>query len=411
MTRPIIVVLAPEPVRDRMAGMGIRALEMARALSREFHVRLVVPNDPSECPPAGGLEVSQLRGGAPGAREALQGAAGALVSGHCAGAVLGSGHGVPIAVDWYDPFLVENFRYRDSLGPHVEANDRRAWNLQLARGDFFLCASEEQRLFYAGMLVQGGRVGAAVFGKDPTLASLLAVVPFGAAEAEPADGGPVREAVGAGDAEPVLYFGGLYDWHDPDAILDGWEAILRRFPAARLIFSANPNPESTPQSAWESARARSDRDGLTGRSVFFLPWTPYGDRWRLYAAATLAVCSCRPGLETDLSYRTRLLDAAAAGLASVSLNGGALAREIEAAGGGLETGDAAAFRDAIEGYLADSARRERDGDRARRFARARSWESVVRPLSSFFRGAHAFARPTAPKMESGRRRLFGWSRR
>ena len=37
-----LAVLAPEPIRPRMAGMGIRALELARALSDEFAVRLIV---------------------------------------------------------------------------------------------------------------------------------------------------------------------------------------------------------------------------------------------------------------------------------------------------------------------------------------------------------------------------------
>jgi len=43
-----VAVLAPEPIRARMAGMGIRALELARALSGRFDVRLIVPNDPGE---------------------------------------------------------------------------------------------------------------------------------------------------------------------------------------------------------------------------------------------------------------------------------------------------------------------------------------------------------------------------
>jgi hypothetical protein len=43
-----IAVLAPEPIRPRMAGMGIRALEITRALAADFEVRLLVPNDPGE---------------------------------------------------------------------------------------------------------------------------------------------------------------------------------------------------------------------------------------------------------------------------------------------------------------------------------------------------------------------------
>jgi len=40
-----VVVLAPEAIRPGMAGMGIRALEIAAALARRFDVRLLAPND------------------------------------------------------------------------------------------------------------------------------------------------------------------------------------------------------------------------------------------------------------------------------------------------------------------------------------------------------------------------------
>ncbi|MGH9442641.1 MAG: hypothetical protein ACRD16_10245, partial [Thermoanaerobaculia bacterium] len=58
MTRRV-VVLAPEPIRPKMAGMGIRALELAKALSADFDVRFLVPNDPSEAPAAAGVTVVQ----------------------------------------------------------------------------------------------------------------------------------------------------------------------------------------------------------------------------------------------------------------------------------------------------------------------------------------------------------------
>ena len=54
MTRRILV-LAPEPIRPRMAGMGIRALELAHALQRrDLDVRILVPNAPDEARAAAG---------------------------------------------------------------------------------------------------------------------------------------------------------------------------------------------------------------------------------------------------------------------------------------------------------------------------------------------------------------------
>ena len=60
----LVCVLAPEPIRPRMAGMGIRALELARALSRaDFDVRLLVPNDPGEAREVAGRDPGRRRGG------------------------------------------------------------------------------------------------------------------------------------------------------------------------------------------------------------------------------------------------------------------------------------------------------------------------------------------------------------
>ncbi|MGH9442212.1 MAG: hypothetical protein ACRD16_08035, partial [Thermoanaerobaculia bacterium] len=308
----------------------------------------------------------------------------ALVSGHAANYFFLAAPHVPVAVDWYDPFLVENFQYLDSLGEGVEANDRAAWHLALNRADLFLCASEEQRLFYLGMLVQGGRVDARLISRDPGARSLLRVVPFGVERAAPADPEPVRRRIGAREGDPVLYFGGLYDWHDPDPLFRAWPELLAEFPSLRVIFCENPNRESTPQRVYDAAVALAGRRGWLDRSVFFLPWTPYERRGELYGASTLAVCVCRPGLETDLSFRTRLLDSAAYGLPSVVLQGGGLARELSAAGAGASVRDEDGLRGAIGDSLRDERRRGEASARARLFAADYAWGRVARPVVEFF---------------------------
>src|SRR5262249_58734944 len=94
---------------------------------------------------------------------------------------------LPVACDLYDPFPVENLHYARALSADVARHDHATLALALARADFFLCASPEQRLFYAGALYAAGRIGASNFPEDPALARLLAAVPFGV-PGEPAAG-------------------------------------------------------------------------------------------------------------------------------------------------------------------------------------------------------------------------------
>ena len=85
--------------------------------------------------------------------------------------------------------------------------------LQLARGDFFLCSSAEQRLFYLGFLTALGRINPERVAADPTLAGLIAPVPFGAARRAAARTGRCLPPRAPGERR--LLFGGLYDWYDP----------------------------------------------------------------------------------------------------------------------------------------------------------------------------------------------------
>ncbi|MEP6801239.1 MAG: hypothetical protein ABJC07_04840, partial [Acidobacteriota bacterium] len=330
-----VLVLAPEPIRPRMAGMGIRALELARALQAEFDVLLLVPNDAVEAAEVSG-KVTVQNAPAGGLAGASRGAGAAVVSGHAANWWFHQAPDVPVAVDLYDPFFVENLHYAPVLGEQTARHDHATLALALARGDFFLCASPEQRLFYAGALYAAGRVGARNFPGDPALRSLIAEVPFGTPAAR-ASGDPARgrRAAGLPPGGPVLLFGGIYDWYDPEILLDAWPSILSAHPQAKLLFFENPNPESTPQKVYARVRERARIVDPAGQSVFFGPWLPYEARADLYAAVDLAVSISSSGLETDLAFRTRLLDAAWGGVPSVSVHGGSIARELEEAGGGV----------------------------------------------------------------------------
>jgi len=387
--RPIVAVLAPEPIRPRMAGMGIRALELARAIGRNFEVRLLVPNDPAEAAEvSGGVPVVSAPPRSDLARAAA-GASAAVVSGHAANDWFHQVPDVPVAADLYDPFPVENLHYAPLLGEETARHDRETLHLALARADFFLCATGEQRLFYAGALFAAGRVGPANFPDDPALADLVALVPFGApgrpARGERAAG---RRAVSVPEGGPLVLFGGIYDWSDPALLLEAWSSVLRAEPRAQLLFLESPNPETTPQRVYEETLRRARSLDPSGTSIVFAPWVPYAARADLYAAADVLVSISSDGLETDLAYRTRLLDAAWGGLPSISISGGTLARELEEAGAGrrVERSEEALSAALVEA-LRDSESRATAARAARRFAGERSWERVTQPLLAWCRRA------------------------
>jgi len=319
----------------------------------------------------------------------------AVVSGHAAAGWLRRAPEVPAVVDLYDPFPIENLHYAAALGESAARHDAQAFAVAIARGDFFLCASPEQRLFYAGALYASGRIGPRNFPADPELERLLAVVPFGVPESPAAgDRERGRRAAGVPATGSLVLFGGVYDWYAPDPLLDAWPAIRAAVPDARLLFFENPNPDTTPQRAFARAKDRARGLDPPGDSIVFAPWLPYAGRADLYAAADVVVSTAEGGLEADLAYRTRLLDAAWGGVPCVAVDGGTLARELETAGAGVlaprdPAGLAAAVRDVLGA-------RDRMGAAARRFAAGRTWSRVAGPLAAWCR---------APRIDPGRRPL------
>jgi glycosyltransferase involved in cell wall biosynthesis len=383
-----VALVSSEPIRPQMAGIGIRYVELARRLPRAgIEVVLVSPASPEEMAAvAGEVPVRRFERGRLAAL--LAGCDAAVAQGQLANDVLLELPRLPAAIDLYDPWLIENLSYAEALGLDPYRNDHATWVLQLSRGDFFLCSSEEQRTFYLGFLTALGRVNPERIARDPDLATLIAPVPFGVPEELP----PYRPLLPPRrEGERRLLFGGLYDWYDPWTLLDALEALDR--PGWTLLLIRNPNPESTPQRLLAEVEARCRRRGWWGGRVQALDWIPAERRYDLLREVDLVVAPHRPSLETRLSLRTRFLDALAAGCPVVTSEGGTMSRLLAAHGAGfvVPPGDAAALARALAAALdegtAAADRTRQEGARAL-LAEFR-WERVLAPLLAFCRAPAA----------------------
>jgi glycosyltransferase involved in cell wall biosynthesis len=378
MTR--VALLSSEPIRPLMAGIGIRYLEFARRLpAAGVDVVLVSPAEPAETAGFSGLGGVEVRRFERGRLAAILGNCDAAVAqGQLANDLVLEMPGLPVAIDLYDPWLIENFAYFETLGLDPYRNDHATWALQMSRGDFFLCSSEEQRTFYLGFLAALGRVNPERIQGDPDLATLLAPVPFGVPDALPAHR-PVLPPRAAGERR--LLFGGLYDWYDPWTLLDALALLDRPW---TLLLIRNPNPESTPQRLFAAVEARCRSLGWWGSRVQVHDWVPAERRYDLLRDVDLLVAPHRPSLETRLSLRTRFLDALAAGCPVVTSEGGAMSRLLaeHRAGWIAPAGDAPALARTLAEALDDPGSRQAG---ARELVAAFRWDRVLAPLVRFCR--------------------------
>ena len=407
-----VLLISNDVIGERMAGPGIRFWEFAKALSGDFQVSLAVPNEDH---PAGRGFAAYSYGRNEGRLRELASSADVIVF---QGFILHNYPfltklGVPLVVDVYDPFVLENMQIRAHETmlerERIHGSDLAVLNSQLWAGDFFLCASEKQRDFWLGMLLALNRVNPYTYDSDETLRTLIDVVPFGLPSTPPEHTRQVLKGVYktiGQDDKVILWGGGIWDWFDPRTLIKAMANIAARRDDVKLFFmgTKHPNPLIPQMQATDQAIQLSQDLGLYDKFVFFNEWVPYQERQSYLLEADVGVSLHLDHLETRFSFRTRLLDYIWAGLPIVTTRGDSMSELVEQHNLGkvVNYGDVGQVAEALLELLGTPNLREvyRPG-----FEEVRgqfTWERTVEPLARFC----AHPRLAPDKATPGIRNLF-----
>ena len=393
-SRRRIVVATCDALTPKMAGPAIRAWQIARALAHEHEVELVTTSLASLTHPDFRVRAVDDRDLAELERwcDVLV-FQGWLITGR---PFLLQSEKVLVS-DIYDPLHLEQLEQGRDQGEVVRRqavqNATEVLNEQLMRADFFLCASGKQRDFWLGQLSAVGRVNPRTYDEDPTLQSLIEVVPFGISDDPPVHTRPAVRGVIAGigpEDKVILWGGGVYNWFDPLTLLRAVDRLRHRQPSVRLLFMGlrHPNPDIPEMRMASSTRALADELGLSGTHVFFNEsWVAYDDRQNYLLEADVGVSTHLAHLETALSSRTRILDYLWASLPVVSTEGDVLADMVAARGLGLTVpaADVDALEEALFRILDDEVFLKTCRENVTEVAPELAWSKVLQPLVEFCR--------------------------
>ena len=389
-----IAVVTGDTLGSRMAGPAIRAWHLAGALAREHEVQLLTTgscqlDEPRF--PARAVDDQELRA-------AVDWCEVLVVQGWVmAGRPWVTASDRVIVCDIYDPMHLEQLEQGREGGPEAWRRAvhgaMAALNEQVRRGDYFICASEKQRDFWLGQLASLGRVNPATYAADGTLRQLIDVVPFGTSDEQPVRGrSAVRGVLNeVGErSRVILWGGGIYNWFDPLTLIRAVDRLRHKHPDVRLVFMGlqHPSPEIPQMRVAVEAQELARELGLLGRIVHFNEgWVPFAERQDLLLDADIGVSTHFDHIETEFSFRTRILDYLWAGLPVVATAGDTMAALIESEGIGIVVPplDVIALEDALDALLSDSELAARCSDRSRAAGLAMRWSVVVEPLLEFCR--------------------------
>jgi glycosyltransferase involved in cell wall biosynthesis len=398
-----VFLISDDVAGEKMAGPGIRAWELSKALARRFKVALAVPDyssrgsDPSfyrNLP----FELFFYSQASPGVLKDI---------GEISRIVLVQGYilskfpflkdlSAYLICDLYVPFPLENLFVHKWKVPSladrefIHLNDLRVFNDQVLHGDHFLCASDRQKDLFVGSLLSLDRINPEILDMTPSLDDLISVVHFGItpdAEAE-ASGEPViRGRIPAiGDDDILFFWGGVItNWYDPPTLLTAFRDALRENPKLKLYFIAkrHPNPLLPEFDAANQAVRLAADLGLADTSVFFNEnWIEYKRKGLYFREADIGISIHMTHFETYYSFRIRLLDYLKYELPILCTKGDFFASLVEKEGLGItvESEDRADLTRAMLTLAGDRAERERIKARLAQVKTRFTWETTTRPL-------------------------------
>lgn len=403
-----VLILTGDPIGAKMAGPAIRAFHIASALSGENQVTLATTSrlEEVEAP----FALTRIRSGDDRTFSPWEAWADVIIfQGHAMASFSALQITSKIVVaDIYDPMHLEQLEQARELPYSTWVKQVRdatdVLNQQLGKADFFICASERQRLFYLGQLAGLGRVSPATYEDDPDLRGLIDIVPFGLDEIPPAHERDALKGIVAGiekSDKVLLWSGGLYNWFDPRTLIHAIAQLSERHDNVRLFFQGtkHPHPGVPEMAIVRESRELAAELGVLNRSVFFNEsWVEYADRQNYLTEADAGVSTHFSHIETTFSFRTRILDYLWAGLPMVVTEGDSFADLVAAEGLGIvvPSRDVDALEAALERILFDPELIAQSKANIARVREGYYWSNTLAPLMNFIRAPHRAADASRP---------------
>jgi glycosyltransferase involved in cell wall biosynthesis len=407
-----VLVVCSDRISRQMAGPGIRSYELAKAL-RPHVAEVMLAGLETDEEPLEDVEVTRYHIRDPSRLKPLIARADVIVAQPQWPVLAGwlRASDARLAYDLYDP---EPLELLESMSGRRMALRRLLLAMTVDRvvdalhdADFLMCASESQRDIWLGGLLAERLIDPPAYDRDPSLRSLLDVVPFGLPAEPPAErahaSGP-RERFGlASEDEVILWNGGIWNWLDAPTAIRAVALLADRRPRVRLLFMGAAQSGAGARAAAE-ARTVAAELGVLGRHVFFnSDWVPYAERDDWLLESDCAISTHLDHLETRFAFRTRLLDCFWARLPVVCTGGDDLGALVERSGAGVAVAprDHAATADALEQVL--SRGRAAHANALAALARSFAWPRVAAPLIRF--ATEGGRRPRRPAALARRRPL------
>jgi len=389
-----VLIISGEKFTPNMAGIALRQISMAKIISKVSVVAIATPYDVEKINDIEFLIYNKND------KESLRNIVNKfdviLFQGHIL-------HHFPflkntdkvLVVDIFSPFVFESLNWHQ-----YENFDQKIFfhNLdlsilkdQLEVGDYFICSSDVQKRFWIGMLAALNRISPYTIENDDELDKLISIIPYGISGFKKHK---TKDAIKGihpqvkKDDHLLIWNGGIYNWLDPMTPIKAMVNLCQRRSDIKLFFlgTKHPNPDIPVMPVCIEAIKLAERYGLADRFVFFLDWTKADDRFDFIMEADATLSFYYHNVETRYSFRTRLLDNIATGIAPIVTDCNDIFSKMikeNQLGEVIPPKDVRATENAIEKLVDNHELRITYKNNLEKFSDSMIWDIVMKPLIDF----------------------------
>ncbi len=390
-----VLLISNDVVGPTMAGPGIRYTEMAKTLQKDHQVMLAAPEPSVKIDDIQTIvyQHGKFKSLIPYLEKANVVIAQSL---HPTLLRMVRKNDIRYVADFYDPIVLENLEAQRTLDIEEQSAQNKFFlsimSAQLATADHFLCASERQRDYWLGTLTALGRLTPDIYREDPSLESLISIVPFGYKNEVPKVINDEALAAFVPHFNPkkdnvIIWGGGVWNWFDPLTLIQALEGIAKKRNDIKLLFlgTKHPNPNTPEMKMITEAHKLATELKLKNNIVFFNEgWVPYEELADYLAPAAIGASLHFDHAETRMSFRTRILSYIWAGLPILTTRGDSMSDLVEKEGLGITVDykDVAAVEKAIIKLIDDKDFRKDVRQNLARLWPAFTWNKLLRPLAN-----------------------------
>lgn len=171
------------------------------------------------------------------------------------------------------------------------------------KGDHFICASPQLRIYLLGILSSLGKVNSTNF-KQQFISVFPTIIDTNFKKHRTLK---LRGNILKKDDKIILWFGGIYPWFDPTPLISAMPIITKNIPNAKLLMLGAKHPSTQYDDYFNEAVSQAKKTGLYNKNIIFLDWVNEIQSSVYASQVDLNVILAKKSLEDEFAFRTRIL--------------------------------------------------------------------------------------------------------